>query len=196
MRNTMSNVRRMVFAAFCVALCVILPLVLHAIPNAGTVLLPMHIPVLLCGLICSWPYGFVCGLLGPALSCLLCAMPPAASLPAMMVECSIYGLISGVVLRLIRTGNVYGDLYLSMGSAMIVGRIAAGAAKALLFAPGKITMAVWASSYFAVGLPGIAIQLLLLPTIVFALMRAHIIPERYPSRGAAAPDAKEGSADE
>ena len=62
--NNLSPVRRMVSAALCVALCVVLPIAFHAVPNAGSVFLPMHIPVLLCGLVCGWHYGFLCGLLG------------------------------------------------------------------------------------------------------------------------------------
>ena len=65
----------------------------------------MHIPVLLCGLVCGWPYGLVCGLLGPFLSILLTGMPPAAMLPSMMVECAVYGAVSGIVLKTVRTGN-------------------------------------------------------------------------------------------
>ena len=71
-----NKVKRLVLAAACVALCVVLPIAFHSIPNAGQVILPMHIPVLLCGLICSWPYGFLCGLLGPLLSSLITGLPP------------------------------------------------------------------------------------------------------------------------
>ena len=94
-----SRVKRMVFTAVCAALCLVLPMAFHSIPNAGQVILPMHIPVLLCGLICGWPFGFICGLLGPALSSLLTGMPPAAMLPSMMVECAVYGAVSGIVLK-------------------------------------------------------------------------------------------------
>jgi len=49
--SVMSNVKRLVFASLCLALCVVLPMLLHAVPNAGQTLLPMHIPVLLCGIV-------------------------------------------------------------------------------------------------------------------------------------------------
>lgn len=175
----MSNLKRMVIAAVCIALCVVLPMAFHMIPNAGSVMLPMHIPVLLCGLICGWPFGLVCGLAGPLLSSVLTGMPPAAVLPSMMVECAVYGLVSGLMLLFVRTKNVYADLYISMVTAMLVGRIIGGAAKALLFAPGSMSMTIWATSYFVTGLPGIAVQLAIIPSIVFALMKAKIIPNRY-----------------
>ena len=66
----MSVVKKSIITAVCLALCVVLPQAFHAVPNAGSVYLPMHIPVLLCGLICGWQYGLLCGLAGPALSTL------------------------------------------------------------------------------------------------------------------------------
>lgn len=180
--NRNDAVRRLVMAAVCIALCVVLPMALHAIPNAGTVMLPMHIPVLLCGLLCSWPYGLVCGLMGPALSALLTGMPPAAILPGMMVECAVYGCVSGIMLKVVHTKSTYADLYISMTTAMVLGRILGGAAKALIFAPGTMTLRIWVVSYFMTGLPGILVQLALIPSLVFALMRAELIPKRYESR--------------
>ena len=174
----LSNVKRLVLAAACVALCVVLPMAFHAIPNAGTVILPMHIPVLLCGLICSWPYGFICGLLGPLLSSLITGMPPAAILPSMMIECATYGCVSGVLLCFVRTKNTYLDLYICQIAAMLAGRFIAGLAKAWILAPGTPAFA-WVTTSLVAGIPGIIIQLLLLPTIVYALMRAKVIPLRY-----------------
>lgn len=59
------RIRKTVITALCVALCIVLPMAFHMVKNAGTIFLPMHIPVLLCGLICGWQYGLVCGLIGP-----------------------------------------------------------------------------------------------------------------------------------
>lgn len=175
----LSNTKRMVLTALCAALCVVLPMAFHAFPGGGTVFLPMHIPVLLCGLMCSWPYGLICGLLGPALSCLLTQMPPVAYLPSMMVECAVYGCVAGIMMRLVHTKSVYADLYISMGTAMIMGRVVAGFAKAFIFAPGTPIFA-WVTTSLAEGIPGILVQLVLLPTIVYALQRSRLLPARYP----------------
>ena len=172
------GMKNMIRAALCAALCVVLPMAFHAIPNAGSVILPMHIPVLLCGLICGWPWGFLCGLIGPALSSLLTGMPPAAILPAMMVECCPYGLVAGIMIALVKTKHRMANLYISLVTAMIVGRIVAGAAKALIFAVGEFGFAMWATSYFVTGLPGIIIQLALLPLVVVALEKARVITPR------------------
>lgn len=176
----MSVVKKSIITAVSLALCVVLPQAFHAIPNAGSVYLPIHLPILLCGLICGWPFGLLCGLAGPALSTLFTGMPPVAYLPAMLVECAVYGLMSGLMMKVIRTGKIYVDLYASLIIAMLSGRIIAGLAKALIFARGSITMGAWATSYFVTSLPGIIIQIVLIPTIVFALMKARLIPLRYP----------------
>ena len=175
----MTPVKKMVFTAACAALCLILPMAFHAIPNAGQVMLPMHIPVLLCGLVCGWPFGAVCGLIGPFLSSVITSMPPAAMLPSMMVECAVYGFISGLLMKHVRTGKSGADLYISLISAMAVGRIAAGFAKAWIFTPGVSPFA-WVTTSLVTGIPGIVLQLVLMPLVVTALTRARLIPNRYP----------------
>lgn len=174
----LSNAKRIVLTGVCSALCVVLPMAFHAFPNGGSVFLPMHIPVLLCGLICSWPYGLICGLLGPALSCVLTGMPPIAMLPSMMVECAVYGCVAGAMMKLVRTQKTYLDLYISMTTAMILGRFVAGLVKAWILAPGTPVFA-WVTTSLVQGIPGIVIQLAVIPTIVYALMRARMLPQRY-----------------
>ena len=175
----MTSVKKLVFTAACTALCLVLPMAFHAIPNAGQVILPMHIPVLLCGMICGWPFGAVCGLLGPLLSSVITGMPPAAMLPAMMVECAAYGFASGLLMKYIRTGKDNLDLYISLICAMILGRVVAGFAKAWFFTPGVSPFA-WVSTSLVTGVPGIVLQLAVLPLVVKALIRARLIPNRYP----------------
>ena len=173
-----SNVRKMVYTAVCAALCLVLPMAFHAIPNAGQVILPMHIPVLLCGLICGWPYGAVCGLIGPFISSVITGMPPAAMLPSMMVECAVYGFSSGLLMKYVRTGKPGADLYICLVGAMVLGRVAAGFAKAWIFTPGVSPFA-WVTTSLVTGIPGIVLQLVLVPLVVAALTRARLIPNRY-----------------
>ena len=177
----MTSVKKLVFTAVCAALCVVLPMAFHAVPNGGTVFLPMHIPVLLCGLICGWPYGGVCGLVGPLLSSLLTGMPPAAVLPSMMVECGVYGLIGGLLMTWIHTGGLYRDLYICLPIAMLAGRVISGIVKALILTPG-LSFTAWVTASFVTAFPGIMIQLIFLPTLIVALTRARLIPGRYYSR--------------
>ena len=177
----MRSVKSLTLSAVCVALCVVLPIAFHSIPDGGSVFLPMHIPVLICGMICGWPYGLLCGLMGPLLSSVLTGMPPAAFLPAMMVECGVYGMVSGLMLKVVRTQSTYADLYIALVVAMLAGRVVSGIAKALIFAPG-MSMSMWITASFVTALPGILIQLVFLPSVVFTLMKARIIPVRYTKR--------------
>ena len=155
----------------------------HAIPNAGNIYGPMHMPVLLCGLVCGWPFGLLCGLAGPALSSLLTGMPTAAYLPSMLIELAAYGWIAGMLMQLVHTGKLYPDLYISLVTALLGGRIAAGVSRALIFAPGSYSLGAWAAGYFITAWPGLLIQLALIPSIVFALEKARLIPMRYPTYG-------------
>jgi len=176
----MTTVKKAIITAVLAALCVVLPLAFHAVPNAGSVFLPMHIPVLLAGLICGWPFGLLCGIVGPLLSTLITGMPPMAYLPSMMIELAVYGAATGALMSLIRTKKLYVDLYISLIGGMLIGRIVAGICTALIFAAGSYSIAAWATGYFVTGLTGIVIQLVLIPSIVFALERARLIPMRYP----------------
>lgn len=177
--TAMSNTKKLVFASVCIAMCLVLPMAFHTVQNAGAIFLPMHIPVLLCGLICGWQYGLICGLTGPLISSLITSMPAMAILPSMMVELAVYGLVCGVMMKFVKTKSTYADLYISLVTALILGRIVSGAAKALIFNVGKYYLKMWITGSFVTALPGLIIQLVLIPTVVYALMRAKVIPARY-----------------
>lgn len=176
----MSNVKKSIITAVCIALCYVIPLMFHGIQNAGSIFCPMHIPVFICGLICGWQYGLLCGIVGPALSSALSSMPPVAILPSMMVELAAYGTAAGLMMKLVRTKSTYADLYISLIVAIVCGRVLAGLAKALIFARGSYSMSAWIAGSVVTSWPGTVIQLVFIPTIVFALMKSHLIPERYP----------------
>lgn len=177
--NQISSVKRACIAAVCVALCCVLPQAFHAV-GLGSALSPMHIPVLLCGLVCGGFYGLLCGVLGPLLSSVLTGMPPAAALVGMLPELAVYGLASGFLLNHIRTGKLTADLYIALAGAMILGRIAGGISNALFFTgEGGYSLALWASSYLIGAVPGIICHLILVPILVVVLMKARLIPKRY-----------------
>ena len=178
--QTMSTVKKSIITAVCIALCYVLPLLFHGIQGAGQIFCPMHIPVFLCGLVCGWQFGLLCGLAGPALSSALCGMPPVSILPSMMIELAVYGLIAGIMMRYVRTRHVYADLYISLIVAIVAGRVVDGLVNALIFARGSYSMATWVAGSVVKSWPGTVIQLVFIPSIVFALMKARLIPERYP----------------
>ncbi len=178
----MSSIKKICVTAIMIALCCILPTMFH-MAGLGTAFSPMHIPVLLCGLICGGWYGLFCGVAGPILSSLLTGMPGASMLLSMVPELITYGLITGLVMRLVRTGKLTADLYISLIVAMLAGRVVGGIAKALVFMGSgeAFTLSVWVSSYFVTALPGIICHLIVVPVLVMALYRAKLIPARYSS---------------
>ena len=177
----MSSVKKLTLCAVCIALCAVLPPVFHMLA-LGSILSPMHIPVLLCGLACGWPYGAFCGLAGPLVAHLINGAPPAASLVSMIPELIVYGLVCGLLMKLIHTGRLYVDLYCALVPAMLAGRIVGGIAQAIfLTANGQsYSLALWAGAYLVQAIPGIILHLALIPTLVVVLTRARLVPARYP----------------
>lgn len=175
----MTNTKKLIISAICMALCVILPMAMHFSESAGIMFSPMHIPVLLCGLICGPQFGFLCGLIGPLLSSFIIGMPVMARLPGMMCELAIYGLIAGLLMKFIHTRKIYIDIYISLITAMLIGRIIGGIVNAFIFMAGSYSWTMWVTGYFVTCIPGIILQLALIPIIVVALMKADLIPMRY-----------------
>lgn len=180
----MSSVKKVCVCSICTALCYVLPLAFHAF-GLGSVFSPMHLPVLLCGLLCGWPYGLLCGLAGPVLSSVLSSMPPAAMLIHMIPELCVYGLATGLGMKWIHTGKLTADLYLSLIPAMLLGRVAGGLVRSLVYlsTTQSYSIALWASAYLVETLPGTVLQLIALPAMIVALAKAGLIPARYPKEG-------------
>lgn len=176
----MSTVKKSIITAVCIALCYALPLLFHGIQGAGNIFTPMHIPVFICGLVCGWQYGLLCGIVGPALSSAMTGMPPAAMLPSMMVELAVYGVVTGLLMKVIRTKSTVADVYICLIIAIVAGRAMSAVTKALIFTRGSFALGAWVTGTLLISWPGILIQLVFIPTVVFALMKAHLIPERYP----------------
>ncbi|MGI5894332.1 MAG: ECF transporter S component [Candidatus Merdivicinus sp.] len=174
----MNQTKKLILTGLFTALGILLPMLFHTIPNAGTIFLPMHIPVLLCGLVCGWYYGAACGILSPLLSSLITSMPPMAILPSMLCELAVYGLLTGLIFALVHTGKLVLDLYIGLIGAMIGGRIVAGLLNALIFKAGQYSLTIWTTASFVTALPGIVIQLILIPIIVTALYKAKLLPSR------------------
>ena len=178
MYSNLSVVRKNVLTAMFIALGVVLPMIFHMTPAAlgGRALLPMHIPVLLTGLIIGPFYGFFGGLITPLVSSMTTGMPIAGVMAySMMIELSIYGLVAGFLRLYVRTGREYVDLYISLIVAMLAGRIVAGLAQAWILFDGHYAVGLWVASYFTTSLPGIVLQLIVIPWIVNRLSGLLVI---------------------
>lgn len=170
----MKQTKNLVTTGLCVALALVLPMAFHMVPNAGKIFLPMHIPVFLCGMLCGPVYGLACGVLAPVLSHFVTGMPLLAALPAMLCELAAYGLISGVLIRIVKTKSNLLNLYVALIGAMLCGRILKGVLSALIFNVGSYSMEIWLTASFVEAIPGIAIQLGLLPFLVLVLQKARL----------------------
>lgn len=168
-----SKTQRLTISGFLLALGIVLPYAMaHGLGIQGTILLPMHIPVLLCGFLCGPVYGVVCGAILPVLNCLLTGMPaPFPTLPIMFCELAVYGLVSGLLFAKTPLGRKKWGIYVALPIAMICGRIAYTAMlHTLLLTVGNIkALSVFAA--ITTGLPGIIIQFLIIPPIVFTIGR-------------------------
>lgn len=184
--NPMSSVKKSCICAVCVALCYVLPVAFHAL-GVGDALSPMHIPVLLCGLLLGPGYGAFCGIAGPIISATT-GMPSLVQCFYMVPELAAYGLIAGLLMQRVHTRRLALDLYISLIAAMILGRIVGGLARMLvirILGTGEaFPLSVWALSYFVGTLPGIVAQLIVLPILVAMLEKARVIVPRYPKERA------------
>jgi niacin transporter len=163
-----------VYTALLMALGLVLSTAFHFLPVSGLIFLPMHIPILICGLICGAGYGVACGVAVPLLSHLVLGMPPAFILPQMVFELAAYGLVAGLLIRFVQTKNSYANIYIALIGAMLLGRIVFGVANVFYFQTGAYTMNAWLAAAFMTALPGIIIQIVMIPALVIALRKANL----------------------
>ena len=179
MSNTSSanslKVRRLTYAAICLALALVLPFLTGQIPQIGSALCPMHIPVLLCGFLCGWPWGLAVGFIAPLLRSVLFGMPPMVpGAVAMAFELAVYGGVAGFLYR--KFPKTIPGIYASLLIAMVLGRVVWGIARLVLagIAGNGFTFAAFLSGAITAAIPGIIVQLVLIPVIVYALEKAGL----------------------
>lgn len=174
----MNNVKKLAVTAMLFAVGMVLPFFIGQIPAIGKMLLPMHIPVLLCGFIVGWQYGALIGFLLPIVRGLVFGMPPLyPNAVAMAFEMAAYGFVSGYLYSHARW-QCTKMLYISLVTAMLAGRIVWAFAEVILLGIGGniFTWKMFAAGAFLNAIPGIIVQLTLIPLIMVALRRAKVVP--------------------
>lgn len=167
--------RRITFGAMCLALAILLPQVFHlfGMQKAGTIFLPMHLPIFLGGMLLGPLYGLCLGLFAPLISMFLTGMPGASFVVFMMVELAAYGLVSGLCFHTFKLKEKAFGTLPSLIIAMIVGRIVYALALiiggAILGTPMGGFVSVMVS--LPTSLPGIIIQFIFVPIIVSVLYK-------------------------
>lgn len=169
------HIRNLTYAAICLALCLVLPFLTGQIPQIGSALCPMHLPVLLAGFVCGPWWAAAVGLVAPLLRHLIFGMPPILTAIAMAFELLTYGIVSGLLYRLLPKKTGY--IYLSLIGAMIVGRVVWGVVQVIILglSGSAFTWAAFWAGAIANAIPGIIVQLVLIPLLVMALKKARII---------------------
>ncbi|MBO5220492.1 MAG: ECF transporter S component [Clostridia bacterium] len=172
-----SRYRKLVFAAMCLALALVLPFLTGQIPEIGAALSPMHIPALLCGFICGPVWGGIVGAAAPLLRHVLFGMPPLMAAIPMAFELAVYGISAGVLYRLLPKKVPF--LYVALIGAMIDGRIVWGIVKLIMSVAqaSEFTFAAFIAGAVTGAIPGIICHIILVPVIVLALKRAKLMPE-------------------
>ena len=174
-RRNAAQVRKLTYAALYLAIALVLPFITGQIPEIGAMLCPMHIPVLLCGFLCGWPWGLAVGFIAPLLRSVLFGMPvlfPTGV--AMAFELMVYGGMSGwlysVFLR--KKWITYAVLLLSM----IAGRLVWGLVRAILagLSGSEFTMALFLAGAVTNAVPGIILHIVLIPILVIAMEKAGL----------------------
>lgn len=163
-----NELKNLILSAMFLALGVVLPLFTTQIKEIGDSLLPMHIPVLLCGALCGWKYGAVIGFILPFFRSIIFSMPPIYPNAVWMAfELLAYGAVFGFLYNNAKRKNVL-TLYLSLISALLAGRIVWAIVKTLLlsFAGKTFTFSAFLMGGFVDAIPGLALQLVLVPLVV------------------------------
>ena len=167
-----STTLKLVLAAMFTALGILLPMVFHLFgSNLGIVLLPMHIPVLLCGFIVGSQYGTLVGLIVPLLASAFTGSPPIWPIAvSMALELAAYGFFAGLLSKKF-------NAFVSLIGSMLAGRIVMGIANTILYGIAGIPFGFsgFITAAFVTALPGIIIQLVLIPIILFALKRTDVM---------------------
>lgn len=166
-------IKKIAYSALFLAIALVLPFFTGQIKEIGNMLLPMHIPVLLCGFICGWQYGLAVGFISPLLRSFLFGMPilyPGAL--SMAFELATYGLVVSLLYRVFKRKNIL-SAYVSLIGAMLCGRIVWGIVQTVLVGvSGKaFSFAMFITSAFINAVPGIILQLIMIPSLVVVISK-------------------------
>lgn len=174
--NQRLSTKKLVLAGLFLALGLLMPFLTGQIPEIGRSLLPMHIPVLIAGFVLGGPYGLIVGLITPILRSLWLGMPPMfPTAIAMGFELAAYGFFAGLFYRLLPKKTI--SVYIALIFAMVLGRIVWGAVSWILYGFGETAFSwqFFIGGAYLNAIPGIIVQIILIPILIIALKRARVI---------------------
>jgi riboflavin transporter FmnP len=172
------KIKELALAAMFLAIGLFLPFLTGQIPQIGKMLLPMHIPVLLCGLICGWKYGLAVGFITPLLRSVVFGMPVLFPMAfSMAFELMTYGFVVGFLYEHSRWKCIFA-LYRCLIISMLSGRAVYGLVQVLILGVGEngYTFKAFMASAFLNAIPGIVLQLILIPAVMLVLNKTGLVP--------------------
>ena len=173
----LSKSRKITLAAFFLTLGLILPFFTGQIPTIGSQLLPMHIPILLCGFILGGGYGALVGFITPLLRSMLFGMPPILTATTMAFELAAYGFFTGFLYRKLEKNTI--NIYLTLIVSMLLGRIIWGIISCMIYGIGTkgFGFAAFITGGFTNAIPGIVLQVIIIPLLVISLKKGNHLYE-------------------
>ena len=178
--NLQNKTLRIALSGMCLAFAYVLPFLTGQIPEIGSMLCPMHLPVLLCGFLCGWQWGLTVGLIAPLLRSLILGMPVLFPMAVCMaLELATYGAVAGLMHQILPRKLPF--LYCALLTAMLAGRLVWGAAMFLFLGFGgtSFSFSAFLAGAFTNAIPGIVLQILLIPFLVMLLERHKLL--HFPS---------------
>lgn len=171
-----TTTKKLAYSGIFLAAALLLPFLTGQLPQIGSMLSPMHLPVLLCGFVCGWQWGLAVGFVAPALRFVLFGMPPIFPTGvAMMFELAVYGVLAGLLYRALPKKT--SSLYAALAVAMVGGRVMWGIVR---FAISGVTGVAFGWQMFVAGaftgaIPGIILQLAVIPPLVLAIKKGGFL---------------------
>lgn len=166
----LKDTRKLTLSAMFMALAFVMPFLTGQIPQIGSMLCPMHIPVLLCGFFCGAPWGLLVGLVTPLLRSAILGMPQMFPMAfAMAFELAAYGFVAGWLYRKLQKKKRF--VYVTLICAMIIGRLLWGMVMfaCMGFDASKFGLSAFLAGAVINAIPGIILQLVLVPVLVISL---------------------------
>ena len=148
-------VKKLVLSAMFLALGLVLPFLTGQIPQIGNMMLPMHLPLLRHALF---------------------LMPPMPGCIAMAFEMAAYGTVVGFLYAHARWQCVI-SLYRCLLAAMLAGRLVWAAVRVVMTGVASVpfTWQIFVTEAFITAIPGIVLQLMVIPAVMVAMDRTGLV---------------------
>lgn len=170
-----SPLKKSMTVCLCAALCAVLPQALRVIPGTDGIYGLVHMPVLLCAFACGIGAGVACAFMGLTAAFLVTGLPTAVMLPVLLTECIAGTLLVALMKKILPFTKAAGDISLCFAVSILLARFAGALVSALLFMAEGLSKVFWTGGFFLGSVPGMLIEMVLLPIVTTALVNAGLV---------------------